>query len=167
MGIPIPGKTVFILKLGPDCLEAIRWTQSHRQTQPWLYKVGASLSVNELFAQTSSFKMGNQILYHILTLQNSTLLMWNLEYTGKTRSMSWLLMPWIDVLPGHQMPYYYWPCRTGGLPSSYISATCIEHLSIRAASRLAPSQWETTLQSNAVSHWLGTKLDSALSKNEI
>ena len=28
---------------------------------------------------------------------------------------------------------------------------------------LAPSQWETSLQSNAVSHWLGTKLQSALS----
>ena len=26
----------------------------------------------------------------------------------------------------------------------------------RANSRLAPSQWETSLQSNAVSHWLGT-----------
>ena len=28
--------------------------------------------------------------------------------------------------------------------------------------RLAPSQWETSLQSNAVSHWLDAKLDSAL-----
>ena len=29
---------------------------------------------------------------------------------------------------------------------------------IRADSRLAPSQWETSLQSNAVSHWLGANL---------
>ena len=29
-------------------------------------------------------------------------------------------------------------------------------------SRFAPSQWETSLQSNAVSHWLGAKLESAL-----
>ena len=28
--------------------------------------------------------------------------------------------------------------------------------------RLAPSQWETSLQRNAVSHWLGTTLDSVL-----
>ena len=28
----------------------------------------------------------------------------------------------------------------------------------RADSRLSPSQWETSLQSNAVSHWLGTNL---------
>ena len=30
----------------------------------------------------------------------------------------------------------------------------------RADSRLAPSQWETSSQSNTVSHWLGTNLDS-------
>ena len=29
-------------------------------------------------------------------------------------------------------------------------------------SRLAPSQWETSLQSNAVSHWLGANLESVL-----
>ena len=33
---------------------------------------------------------------------------------------------------------------------------------IRADSRFAPSQWETALQSNAVSHWLGANLESAL-----
>ena len=33
----------------------------------------------------------------------------------------------------------------------------------RADSRPAPSQWETLLQSNAVSHWLGANLESALS----
>ena len=32
----------------------------------------------------------------------------------------------------------------------------------RADSRLAPSQWETSLQSNAVSHWLGANLESTL-----
>ena len=32
----------------------------------------------------------------------------------------------------------------------------------RADSRLAPSQWETALQSNAVSHWLGANLESSL-----
>ena len=32
----------------------------------------------------------------------------------------------------------------------------------RANSRFASSQWDTTLQSNAVSHWLGTSLKSAL-----
>ena len=32
----------------------------------------------------------------------------------------------------------------------------------RADSWLVPSQWETSLQSNAVSHWLGANLESAL-----
>ena len=39
----------------------------------------------------------------------------------------------------------------------------IQHFIVyRADSRLAPSQWETSLQSNAVSHWLGAILVSAL-----
>ena len=37
----------------------------------------------------------------------------------------------------------------------------------RADSRFEPSQWETSLQSNAVSHWLGTSLESALSYGRI
>ena len=32
----------------------------------------------------------------------------------------------------------------------------------RAYSRLAPSQWETSLQSNTISYWLGANLESAL-----
>ena len=32
----------------------------------------------------------------------------------------------------------------------------------RADSRFVPSQWETSLQSNTVSHWLGANLESAL-----
>ena len=34
--------------------------------------------------------------------------------------------------------------------------------SSKVDSRLAPSQWDTSLQSNAVSHWLGANLESAL-----
>ena len=37
-----------------------------------------------------------------------------------------------------------------------------EGIYTRADSRLAPSRWEPSLQSNAVSHWLGAILDSAL-----
>ena len=36
----------------------------------------------------------------------------------------------------------------------------------RADSRLAPSQWETLLPSNVVSHWLGASLGSALSPDQ-
>ena len=44
--------------------------------------------------------------------------------------------------------------------SNYKSQGCLRHC--RADSRLVPSQWETALQSNAVSHWLGTNLELAL-----
>ena len=37
----------------------------------------------------------------------------------------------------------------------------------RADSKLAPSQWEMALQSNAISHWLGPNLESALVDNEL
>ena len=37
---------------------------------------------------------------------------------------------------------------------------------IQADSRLAQSQWETSLQSNAVSHWLGANLESTLLHQE-
>ena len=36
----------------------------------------------------------------------------------------------------------------------------------RADSRFVPSQWETALLCNDVSHWLGTNLESALPKDE-
>ena len=38
----------------------------------------------------------------------------------------------------------------------------VQNMIYRADARFAPSQWETTLQSNAVSHWLGANLESAL-----
>ena len=41
---------------------------------------------------------------------------------------------------------------------------CNTHM---ADSRFAPSQWETSLQSNAVPHWLGANLESALTHNHI
>ena len=37
----------------------------------------------------------------------------------------------------------------------------------RADSRLAPSQWKTSLQSNTVSHWLGPNLESALHQSSV
>ena len=42
--------------------------------------------------------------------------------------------------------------------SPWCESRCIS----RADCRFAPSQWETSLQSNAISHWLGVNLQSAL-----
>ena len=44
-----------------------------------------------------------------------------------------------------------------------VATICSRQVSCRAVSRLAPSQRETSLQCNAVSHWLGANLESALS----
>ena len=38
------------------------------------------------------------------------------SYLGLTRSISWLLMPWLLTSPGHQQPWY-WLCRIGGFLS--------------------------------------------------
>ena len=34
------------------------------------------------------------------------------SYLGLTRSISWVLMPWLLASPGHQQPWY-WLCRMG------------------------------------------------------
>ena len=50
----------------------------------------------------------------------------------------------------------------------YSNATCDKsaqitlEVHVRVDSRFAPNQWETSLQSNAVSHWLGANLESVL-----
>ena len=50
-----------------------------------------------------------------------------------------------------------WHCCSLNLPPLRLSY-CIP----RAGSRFVPSQWETPLQSNSVSHWLGANIESAL-----
>ena len=60
-------------------------------------------------------------------------------------SIPWLLMAWRHKEPGHQQPWYW-----------------LSYPRIRADSRLALSQWEMSLQCNAVSHWQGANLVSAL-----
>ena len=45
----------------------------------------------------------------------------------------------------------------------HVSRVTLDQFTItRADARLVASQWETLLQSNAVSHWLGANLESAL-----
>ena len=58
--------------------------------------------------------------------------------------------------------YYPWPTEI----AIWFIVVCIIQPNLgryhRADSRFAPSQWETSLQSNAVSQWLGANLESAL-----
>ena len=53
-----------------------------------------------------------------------------------------------------------WTCLFSTLKNE--CHTLSPYWSIRADSRLVPSQWQTSLQSHAVSHWLGSNLESAL-----
>ena len=48
------------------------------------------------------------------------------RYLGLTRSISWLLMPWLLTSPGHQQPWY-WLCKIGRFLSylGRISTTCV------------------------------------------
>ena len=48
------------------------------------------------------------------------------------------------------------------LAKCYLSIATWMVYTCRADSRLAPSQWKTSLQSNTVSHWLGANLESVL-----
>ena len=54
-------------------------------------------------------------------------------------------------------------CTANGHRINWYTFLTMNYLYLyRADSRFAPSQWETSLQSNAVSHWLGSSLESAL-----
>ena len=56
--------------------------------------------------------------------------------------------------------YYIFDC----FGANWITPT--SRITIRADSRLAPSQWEASLQSNVFSHWLNANLESALTVSE-
>ena len=47
------------------------------------------------------------------------------SYLGLTRSISWLLTPWLLVLPGHQQSWY-WPCKIDK-PWSYTRSISINY----------------------------------------
>ena len=69
----------------------------------------------------------------------------------------WLLIAWRRKDSWHQQPWYWLS----------VSVICRRQhqkrkRNGRVDSRFAPCQWETSLRSNAVSHWLGANLESAL-----
>ena len=87
----------------------------------------------------------------------------------KRRSLEILGERWMgdinDVIAWKRFPHY-WPLVRGIRQSRVDSphkGTVLESFNAFSESRFAPSQWETALQSNDVSHWLGANLDSALS----
>ena len=73
----------------------------------------------------------------------------------------WPGVNWPRVLQLPRLDQVQWHDNMGRVEQriSHISLLAIQ---FRADSRLVPSQWETLLQSYAVSHWLGANLESAL-----
>ena len=67
----------------------------------------------------------------------------------------------------HKSPFFY--CVSGPKPISKVNLPVISRIEsrcfcnrIRADSRFAPSQWETALLCNDVSHWLEVNIESDL-----
>ena len=48
-----------------------------------------------------------ELLPHPAGASELTLNVWGPSYIGLTRSISWLLMPWLLKSPGHQQPWYW------------------------------------------------------------
>ena len=71
--------------------------------------IDMSLEMNNLRLQLS-LPGCNELMAHCMG--KLTLNVWGPSYLGLTRSISWLLMPWLLTLPGHQQPWY-WLCIIG------------------------------------------------------
>ena len=98
-------------------------------------------------------------VYFILEEGSFTPLVVRLVYCGRTRSKTQYHGCWC-------LGYLRCQAISTVQQSAMVLTICwIRFLDtwIRADSRLAPSQWDMALQSNAVSHWLGTNLDGSLS----
>ena len=101
--------------LSPHRRQAIIWTDAGILLIPPL---GTKFSEILIKIHTFSFKK-----MHLKTLSAKwrpfcvdfnvlTLNVRGPSYFGLSRSISWLLMPWLLSLPGHQHPWY-WQCRIG------------------------------------------------------
>ena len=111
IGIPHLGKTVFILRRGPVSNKTVLvihqiqiitcLTATLQSVIPLMDKVTKTTGVNIIW-----ILQGNNHR-DALTLN----VRWP-SYLGLTRSISWLLMSWLLVSPGHQQPWY-WLCRMG------------------------------------------------------
>ena len=110
-----------------------RW--SFNRLQPRLSKRQQSLQKTDVF--------GNRLNY---------------RKNGKTISKHWA-ENWSNY--AGKLPMRNWPATLKLSPTMQMLPVPTVTL-YRADSRFASSQWEMSLQSNSVSHWLGANLESAL-----
>ena len=86
----------------------------------------------------------------------------HLERQFSYENVAQLIQNMVHVLIWDELFHDALPCLIQyGLQNTYYCGIYV--ISIRADSRCAPSQWETPLLCNKVSHWLGASLKSALS----
>ena len=96
--------------LSPDRRQAIIWTNAallsigplRTYFNENLIKI-QQFSLTKMHVKMSSAKW----LPSCLGLNVLTLNMRGLSYLGLPRSISWLLMPWLLMSPGHQQPWYW------------------------------------------------------------
>ena len=72
------------------------------RVQMYLGRVRVQVCLGRVRVQVHLGRVRMQVYFTYLVLK--------LEYSGITRSITWLLMPWLPVSPGHQQPWY-WTCR--------------------------------------------------------
>ena len=114
--------------------------------------VVASKILLRLFAQLVSHNMFCRI-YFVVSEMGSVMVTWKRHSWGA----------------GGEVQGKYWKINCHIYWNSYLVSTA-QRLSknpcrdtkFRADSELLPSQWEMSLQSNVISHWLGANLESAL-----
>ena len=90
--------------------------------------------------------------------KNQILLVLRVEYSGRNVPIPWLLMTLLLLSPEHKQLGF----EKSTINTFLSSVRKWKYIYIRTDSRFVPSQWETSLQSNAVSYWLGANLESAL-----
>ena len=94
--LPKPGLTYHQLSLATCTLEQFHRKCSWIQTVKWMRKI-----CFKNYCTSPGGHPGANVL---------TLNVRGPSYLGLTRSISWLLMPWLLTAPGHQQPWY-WLCR--------------------------------------------------------
>ena len=96
---------------------------------------GSTAGVHPSTESTASKSIQRQLIYH-----------WTLRMYFNQQAVS------VEV--GYKSQFI---CLSRPVSSKYIMIDIS-----RADSRFVPGHWETLLQSNAISHWLGANLESAL-----
>ena len=83
-------------------------------------------------------------------------------------NMKWIWGVLLKIQSGHDSVHRQTDGQTDKVKSIEAEGIITQMICyIRADSMLAPSQWETPLESNDISHWLGANLESALLYNHV